>query len=117
MLIIIAIVLLFVLPGPWNVVVFVVGVALGIGELFAWQRSVRGRRKAVGAQTLIGKTAVVTSALAPTGRVRIDAETWDAQSEDRASVGDVVEIVGLRGLQLLVTPVAERPRPAPTQRE
>ena len=117
MLIIIAIVLLFVLPDPWDVIVFVVGVALGIGELFLWQRTVRGRRKVVGAQTLIGKTAVVISRLEPTGRVRIDAETWDARSENGAAVGDVVEIVGLRGLQLLVTPVGERPRPAATQRE
>jgi membrane protein implicated in regulation of membrane protease activity len=111
-LIIIAIVLLFVLPDPWDVVVFVVGVALGIGELFVWSRTVRGNRKVVGAQTLIGKTAVVVSPLAPTGRVRIDAETWEARSERGAAVGDVVEIVGMRGLQLLVAPVGERPRAA-----
>jgi membrane protein implicated in regulation of membrane protease activity len=116
-LIIIAIVLLFVLPDPWDVVVFVVGVALGVGELFVWQRTVRGHRKVVGAQTLIGKTAVVIAPLEPTGRVRLDAETWEARSERRAAVGDVVEIVGLRGLQLLVAPVGERPRPTATRRE
>jgi membrane protein implicated in regulation of membrane protease activity len=116
-LIVIAIVLLFVLPDPWNVVAFVAGVALGLGELFAWSRTVRDRRKAVGPQTLIGKTAVVVSPLRPTGRVQIDAETWEARSERGGRVGDEVEIVGLRGLQLLVTPVGERPRPASTRRE
>ena len=116
-LIVIAIVLLFVLPDPWNVVVFVIGVGLGIGEFFAWNRTVRGRRKVVGPQTLIGQTAVVISPLAPTGRVRIEAETWEARSEAGAAVGDVVEVVGLRGLQLQVTPVGERPRPVATPRE
>jgi membrane protein implicated in regulation of membrane protease activity len=116
-LIVIAIVLLFVLPDPWNVVAFVAGVALGLGELFAWSRTVRDRRKAVGPQTLIGKTAVVVSPLRPTGRVQIDAETWEARSERGGRVGDEVEIVGLRGLQLLVTPVGERPGPASTRRE
>ena len=117
MLIIIAIVLLFVLPDPWNVVVFVAGVALGIGELFVWASTVRGRRKVVGAQAMIGRTAVVVSPLRPTGRVRVDAETWEARSEQNAGVGDVVEIIGLRGLQLLVTPAGDGQSPVATQGE
>jgi membrane protein implicated in regulation of membrane protease activity len=106
-LIIVAIVLLFVLPDPWDVVVFVIGVGLGIGELFAWNRTVRGHKKVVGPQTLVGQKAVVISPLEPTGRVRIEAETWEARSEAGAAVGDVVEVVGLHGLQLQVTPVGE----------
>ena len=117
MLIVIAIVLLFVLPDPWDVIVFVVGVALGIGELFVWASTVRGRRKVVGAQAMIGRTAVVVSPLRPTGRVRVDAETWEARSEQNAGVGDVVEIIGLRGLQLLVTPAGEAQSSVATQGE
>ena len=117
MLILLAIVLLFILPDPWDVVGFTVALVLAIGELFFWQRTVRDRRRVVGAETLIGRQAVVVEPCRPNGRVRIDAETWSAQSERAAATGDLVEVVGRRGLRLLVTPVSPRARTAVTLRE
>jgi membrane protein implicated in regulation of membrane protease activity len=105
-LILVAIALLLILPAPWDFVGFGVAFALGLVEIFFWHRTVRGRKRVVGAQTLIGRQAVVVSACRPTGRVRIGAETWSAESEREAAAGAVVEIIGVRGLLLLVTPVA-----------
>ena len=68
MLIIVAFALLLFLPSPWNLVAFGVAGLLGIGELFFWNRTVRDRRKQVGAGTLIGRTATVVSPFLPRGR-------------------------------------------------
>ena len=65
MLIIVAFLLLLLLPTPWNIVGFLVVIPLWILELLAWNRSMKGRRKAVGAQTLLGREAVVMTACRP----------------------------------------------------
>ena len=62
MLIVLAFLLLFLLPTPWNLVGFLVVIPLWILELLAWNRSMKNRRKAVGAETLIGREAVVMTA-------------------------------------------------------
>ena len=43
MLLIVGLVLLFLLPSPWNFVAFAVCLALFLGELLAWNRTVRRR--------------------------------------------------------------------------
>ena len=45
MLIFVAVALLFVLPSPWNLVGFLVTIPLWVGELLAWNRTVKKRRK------------------------------------------------------------------------
>ena len=71
MLIIVAIVLLIVLPSPWNIVGFGLGLALGIVEIFGWNQTVKRQRRVVGAQTLVGREAVVVDSCRPDGQVRI----------------------------------------------
>ena len=44
MLLLLAFVLLLFLPGPWNVIGFVVALALFIGEVAYWNSTVKGRR-------------------------------------------------------------------------
>jgi len=44
MLIIVSLVLLLVLPSPWNLLGFGVAGLLGVVELFFWNRTVRIRR-------------------------------------------------------------------------
>jgi membrane-bound serine protease (ClpP class) len=105
MLIILAIVLLFVLPGPWNWLGFVVVLLLWFVELYGWNRTVRRRRRVVGAETLIGREAVVSAPCRPEGQVRLDGEIWAARCAAGADAGDRVRIVGRDGLTLLV----ERP--------
>jgi membrane-bound serine protease (ClpP class) len=102
MLIILAIVLLFVLPGPWNWLGFVVVLLLWFVELYGWNRTVRRRRRVVGAETLIGREAVVSAPCRPEGQVRLDGEIWAARCAAGADAGDRVRIVGRDGLTLLV---------------
>jgi membrane protein implicated in regulation of membrane protease activity len=105
MFFLLAIALVVVLPDPWNWIGFFVSIVLGCFEVLFWQRKVRDRGRVVGAQTLIGRQAVVVTPCEPVGRVQIDAETWAAECEIGAGEGTLVQVVGRRGLQLLVTPV------------
>jgi len=102
--ILVALVLLFALPHPWNVVGFAAGLACFAGEVVFWHRTVRGRRAAVGAQTMIGESATVVSPCRPTGQVRLSGEIWAARCEGGADPGDTVEVVARQGLTLVVEP-------------
>ena len=102
MLLILAIALLFFLPSPWNLIGFAVALVLFFGELGLWNRSVRGRRKAVGAETLIGAQATVIEACRPDGQVKIGGEIWEASCAAGADPGDIVRVVDRQGLRLLV---------------
>ena len=105
MLIILAFILLFALPHPWNIVGFVVVIPLWVLELIGWNRTMKKRQKVVGAQTLVGREAVVVRACEPRGQIRLDGEIWEARCEEGAAVDETVRIVGRDGLTLLV----ERP--------
>lgn len=106
MLIILAFILLFLLPSPWNLVGFLVALPLWFIELLAWNRTVRHRRRVVGAQTLIGKDATVTEPCHPSGQVRLEGEIWEARCDAGADPGDMVRVVRRDDLTLVVEPVA-----------
>ena len=102
MLIILAFILLFLLPSPWNLIGFLVAIPLWFVELLAWNRTVKHRRRVVGAQTLIGKDATVTEPCRPSGQVRLDGEIWEARCDAGADPGETVRVVGRDNLTLLV---------------
>ncbi len=102
MFLVAGIVLVFLLPSPWNVVALLVCIPLFLGELGLWHRTVRGHRKQVGAETLIGLTATVVTACQPSGQVRLRGETWDARCTQGADTGDEVVVRALDGLTLVV---------------
>ncbi len=104
MLIILAFILLFLLPSPWNLIGFLVAIPLWFVELLAWNRTVKHRRRAVGVQTLIGKDATVTEPCRPSGQVRLDGEIWEARCDAGADPGDTVRVVGRDDLTLVVEP-------------
>jgi membrane-bound serine protease (ClpP class) len=104
-LIILAFILLFLLPSPWSWIGFLVALVLWFVELLAWNRTVRHRRRVVGAQTLIGKDATVTEPCRPSGQVRLNGEIWAARCEAGADPGDTVRVVARDGLTLVVEPV------------
>ena len=113
MLIFLAIALLFVLPEPWNwVACLATGVLWGV-ELFIWNRTVRSRRRAVGAQTLIGRIAVVSATCDPEGQVRLEGEIWHARCTGAAVAGEQVRVVGREGLTLLVEPASRQAEAKP----
>jgi membrane-bound serine protease (ClpP class) len=101
-LLVLGIVLLLVLPSPWNAIAFVTALVLFVGEVAIWNRTVRHRRVQSGPDTLIGSKAVVLSPLNPVGQVRIDGEIWDARCETGAKPGQTVTVVGRDRLTLLV---------------
>jgi len=105
-LIFLAVILLLLLPTPWNVIGFIVVLPIWVLELMAWNRTVKHRRKAVGAQTLIGKDAVVSMPCRPVGQVRLDGEIWEARCDAGASPGDRVRVIGRDGLTLVVEAAA-----------
>ena len=104
MLLVVALVVFLLAPGPWNVVLAAVFAVLGLGELSLWNRSVRRRRKVVGTQTLIGKTAEVRVACRPRGQVFLEGELWEAECAAGADVGTRVRVLGVRDLTLVVEP-------------
>ena len=117
MFFIVALVLLFLLPSPWNLVGFIGGLIVFVGEVLFWNRKVRSGRKAVGAQTLIGTEATVVSACHPGGQVRIGGEIWAARCSAGADLGETVTVVGRDGLTLLVEPArTEDADPPPSGR-
>ena len=104
MFFIVALVLLFLVPSPWNLVGFIGGLIVFVGEVLFWNRKVRSGRGTVGAQTLIGKEATVVSACRPGGQVRIAGEIWAARCSAGADTGETVTVVGLDALTVLVEP-------------
>ena len=107
MLIFLAVALLLLLPSPWNVVAFLVLLPIWVLELFAWIRTTRRHKKAVGAETRIGREAVVSEPCRPVGQVRLDGEIWEARCEAGASTGDRVRITGRQRLTLIVEPLSQ----------
>ena len=101
----VAIVLLLVLPHPWNWFAFAACLAAGIGEVSYWNRTVKNRRVAAGAETLIGTTGKVLSRLAPEGQIELSGEIWRARCAAGAEVGEAVTVVGRDALTLVVEPV------------
>ena len=70
---------LFFLPSPWGLVAVLGAACLEVVELW-WGLRLARRRSSVGAQTLIGREAIVVRALDPEGQVAIDGERWTARS-------------------------------------
>ena len=71
MILALAIAGLFVLPGPWRIVVVVVAVFIEVGEVFFWIRFLRRYRVTTGVEGLIGERAHVIDALDPGDRMRV----------------------------------------------
>jgi membrane-bound serine protease (ClpP class) len=104
---IVGFVLLLLLPSPWNLIGFAACIPIFLGELAFWKLRYRHRRALAGVETLIGKTATVTSTCRPVGQVHLDGEIWEARCEGGADTGETVAVVSRDHLTLIV----ERPRP------
>jgi membrane-bound serine protease (ClpP class) len=103
---IVAIVLaLTVLPAPWGIVAVASAAAIDVVETAFFVRWSKRRRAAVGAETLVGRRAVVVRALAPGGQVKLDGEVWEAHVDGELLPGQDVVVTGLDGLVLEVEPI------------
>jgi membrane-bound serine protease (ClpP class) len=95
----------------WYVIVPAVGATAGL-VFFAVSMGIRAlyRPSVTGESAMVGRHAVVRSALAPEGQVLIDGELWRAVSPDgRVEAGEAVQITAVDGLTLTVTRSAQRP--------
>jgi membrane-bound serine protease (ClpP class) len=101
-LILLAIVLFLVLPSPWDLILFVVCLLLGVFEVNFWWRRVRGRKVQTGAEALIGARGKVLSDCRPEGEVWVDGARWKARCAAGADAGDPVTVVARDGLVLTV---------------
>jgi membrane-bound serine protease (ClpP class) len=91
-----------------RIVIFTITALMGIFFLVlagtAW-RSL-GRPPSTGESTLLGAIAVVRRPLEPDGMVFVQGELWQATSSGGpAGRGQLVQILGIDGLRLTVTPV------------
>ncbi len=85
----------------------IAGVTVGVTAfaIFVIGAIVRGqrRRKATGAEGMIGKTAIAKTPIDPTGTVRAEGELWAASSEGGTiAPGEQVIITKVEGLRLWV---------------
>jgi membrane protein implicated in regulation of membrane protease activity len=99
--------------------VFVFGGALMFAGFYQWaQRFMRENNIApgVGADRLVGLTAIVTTPIVAgdsgrRGRVTVDGEVWGAVTDGDYAIseGSRVRILSMRGTRVVVVPVAPEP--------
>jgi len=99
-----AIILAFILPWPWNVVILAVGGVAEVGEIVWGRRLARRWRPKTGPEAMIGQRAEVISACRPKGSVHVHGELWEAHCEAGADAGEWVRITALDELTLTVVP-------------
>src|SRR5271157_375537 len=85
-----------------------VSIPLGIITAFLMSIAVRARRNKIvtGKQGLIGEIGIAQSTLAPSGKVFVHGELWDAVASVPVPAGERIVIRQVDGLTLRVDPVA-----------
>jgi membrane-bound serine protease (ClpP class) len=112
MFLVLALLLFFVLPSPWNVIGALASVAFGVFEVVYWQRRMRRQKVQTGVENLIGATGEVTELLAPLGQIRVLGELWQARSSSELPPGSRVRVVAIDGLTLEVEIAEDAPASA-----
>ena len=106
MFLIAALVVLLILPSPWNLIVSGACFVGFVGEVGFWHRKVRGKRKRVGVEALIEAEGTVLTPSHPIGQVLVVGERWEARCDEGADPGEKVRVVAIEGLTLTVEKVA-----------
>jgi membrane-bound serine protease (ClpP class) len=86
-----------------------VSVPLGAITVFLMTVALRARRNKIttGIEGLIGEVAIAQTPLAPSGKVFVHGEIWDAVATTNVPAGERVVVHKVDGLQLKVDPVQE----------
>ena len=84
-----------------------VSIPLGLITAFLMSIALRARRNKIvtGEQGLVGETGIAKTALAPSGKVFVHGELWDAVSSVNVSAGERIVVRKVDGLALEVEPV------------
>lgn len=117
MFFLIALLLLLLVPAPWNVAVALGTLVLGGLEVLYFYRRMRGVKVATGVENLVGAVGKAVEPLDPDGHVRVHGELWQARASEVVPAGREVRVVALDGLTLEVetaetTPVLSAPERA-----
>jgi membrane protein implicated in regulation of membrane protease activity len=88
----------FVVPWPWGIATVLGGGLLDIAESLVLLRWSKRRRSPVGADALLGQTAVVANP----AQVRVAGELWEARSDRALVPGERVTVRAVEGLTLVV---------------
>ena len=107
MFLVLAILLYFLLPSPWNVIGGLASIACGVFEVTYLRRRMKREKVQTGVERLVGATGEVTERLAPSGHIRVLGELWEAHSSSELPPGTRVRVVAVQGLTLEVEPVDE----------
>jgi membrane protein implicated in regulation of membrane protease activity len=100
----VGLVLLLLLPHPWNGVGFAVAITWELVTILYCLWWSQRQTLQVGTSTLLGLGAVVVTPCTPRGRVRLRGETWQARSEALVMPGTRVRVCSVEGLTLHVEP-------------
>ena len=106
MFLIAGLIVLLILPSPWNLIVSGACLVGFAGEVGFWNLRVRGKRKRVGVEALIEAEATVLTPCHPIGQVLVVGERWEARCDEGADPSEKVRVVGIEGLTLTVTKVS-----------
>jgi membrane-bound serine protease (ClpP class) len=86
------------------IALLIVLIAIFLVFVVIWVIRAHQRKVETGKEELIGRTAVVETALAPRGVVLVEGERWTAViDKGRAEPEEEVVITGVQGLKLTVT--------------
>jgi membrane-bound ClpP family serine protease len=90
--------------NPWLLALIVIAVAVFLFFVVLWVVRAHQRKVGAGKEDLIGRKAVVRTALNPRGMVFIEDELWNAVMENgTAQPEEEVTITRVEGLTLRVT--------------
>ena len=92
----------FVLPPRWGIAVLIAVLVWEVFEKVFWLRLIRRYPVATGSEALIGLPVTATTECWPTGRVRLQGETWQARCSAGAQPGDALVVEGVDLITLIV---------------
>lgn len=61
------------------------------------------KKSATGSEGMIGRTGEAKSRIAPAGKVFVEGEYWDAESDEVIEEGERVKVIALKGMKLKVS--------------
>ena len=108
MFLLLALLLLLLLPEPWNVAATFAALALFSLEVFYFYRRMRGVKVVTGAENLVGAVGKTVEPLDPEGHIRVQGELWQARASEAVPAGTNVRVVAIDDLTLEVE-TAETP--------
>jgi membrane protein implicated in regulation of membrane protease activity len=104
MFLLLALVLLFALPDPWNVVGALAALGVWGVEVLYFYRRMRREKVVTGVENLVGARGKAVDSLEPAGHVRVHGELWDAHAAEPLAAGTAVRVVAVHELTLEVEP-------------